>query len=69
MFFSTPLPWVSASHPNHLTLYRSQLNVSHRRLVLGFEVTVQGDVLVDRKCLPAGVSGDQLKFGISQAKK
>ena len=39
----------------------------HRRLVLGFEVTIKGDVLIDRQGLTPGMTGDQLQLSVSQA--
>ena len=66
--FSAPHSGVSASHLSHLTRTSSQFNLSHRRLVLRFEVAIESHVLVDRQGLPPGMPRDQLKLGISQAR-
>jgi len=45
----------------------SQFNLSHRRLILCFEVAIESHVLVDSQGLPSGMSRDQLKLSVSQA--
>jgi hypothetical protein len=45
----------------------SEIDLFHGRLILGFQIAVEGYVLINRQRLTPGVTGDQLKLGIRQA--
>ena len=63
----TPVGGVSQPSESSDSVPYHQLDLLHRRLVLRLEVAIESHVLVDRQGLTAGMTGDQLKLGVSQA--